>query len=426
MAGMAKEAILTSCRSNDPFSDGNYSHSTSRDQSHIPHDLTARRSLSSTKPRPPDKSASFWLNSLCLLGTSTGIIGFVLQFEGFRGISWACSIAQLVTILIMTVVRAIVRRGMLDKPVAVRIPQGFEMEWLALRIGYVEDYLLELSKPTSVVCPICGTPRSAKKVDTLAVASLALLAPTFPIFKWQLAPGLGSHYCITPSWTVQKKITPPRDARIGWNYPHSESASDAQRVVCVRNRLQDLTQGFHPNTRRIAESVADTIKKIMELFPWPTDQHDFTWFIDVQTPKHETNKVSLTTKKLSKKTTAEKDLWQLAAQDIESILSLWMYYLKNEIQNDDEAQKSTQKSPPTIRSFRRILGPSTSILKRDLAWWAGAGVAEALDGFNWKDDMSPETLNLGFGGEGKFSLSFNIIQRNSRNNPIALVSLIYL
>ncbi|TEY73120.1 hypothetical protein BOTCAL_0083g00330 [Botryotinia calthae] len=173
MSGTEKDIILTSSRSNNS-SNRKHSSSASQETSNIPqvdiesvldlshapvpqtqfsdtapheltasllHDSTSQKSFSNSKSRPPDKPVSFWLNTLCVIGTFTGITGFVLQFEGFRGISWACSIAQLVAIMIMTVVRAIIRRGKLDSPVAQNIPQQYEMDWLSLRIGNVDDYL---------------------------------------------------------------------------------------------------------------------------------------------------------------------------------------------------------------------------------------------------------------------------------------------
>ncbi|KAM0166911.1 hypothetical protein ACHAQE_001122 [Botrytis cinerea] len=176
MARMEKELIMTSCRSDNRSLGTNYSRSTTEDSLHktrtsqmrtlqiespntvsngsarSPH-IRSRMSKAqkppiSPKQMPPYESTSKWINTLCIIGTSTGIIGFILQFEGFRGISWACSIAQLVAILIMTVVRAIIRRGMLDRPIAQKIPEKYEIDWLALRIGNDDKYLSDLSEST--------------------------------------------------------------------------------------------------------------------------------------------------------------------------------------------------------------------------------------------------------------------------------------
>ncbi|EHK97885.1 hypothetical protein M7I_6383 [Glarea lozoyensis 74030] len=73
-----------------------------------------------------------------------------------------------------------------------------------------------------------------------------------------------------------------------------------------------------------------------------------------------------------------------------------MYHLKN--QNHENTRlgqtSSTEEKPDPIGlPFRRVLGPATSVLKTDLAWWAGDGVEEALDQFEWKD---VDSLSLGY------------------------------
>ncbi|RAL59452.1 hypothetical protein DID88_006825 [Monilinia fructigena] len=151
-----KEFVLTSCRSKDPVS-GDSSDSIPRTRlDKFPQQESRSSSFTPPLSKSPqsDKSALSWLSTLCIIGTSTGVVGFVLQFEGFRGISWACSIAQLAAILIMTIVRAIIRRGMLDSPVAEKIQDGYEIDWLALRFGNKPDFLLNLSdrKSKDAVC----------------------------------------------------------------------------------------------------------------------------------------------------------------------------------------------------------------------------------------------------------------------------------
>lgn len=80
------------------------------------------------------------LEYLTVIGVFTGLAGFVLQFEGFRGTSWSSSIVQLVAILIMTTLRAYVRRGLLTKPYTKAVPFEHEMDWLALKIGFNMDF----------------------------------------------------------------------------------------------------------------------------------------------------------------------------------------------------------------------------------------------------------------------------------------------
>ncbi|KAF8541742.1 hypothetical protein BDD12DRAFT_731468, partial [Trichophaea hybrida] len=69
-----------------------------------------------------------------LLGVFLGLAGFILQFQGLRGMNWSASIAQLVCIMLMTTWRAWVRRGLIAIPIAHQVLDQHEMDWLALKI----------------------------------------------------------------------------------------------------------------------------------------------------------------------------------------------------------------------------------------------------------------------------------------------------
>ncbi|KAI9642631.1 hypothetical protein NHQ30_009436 [Ciborinia camelliae] len=338
-----KEAILTSRRRDNSALNG-YKPNTASEAS-------TAQSLRSSQSRPTERSSLLpWLNILCLFGTFSGIVGFILQFEGFRGISWACSIAQLVATLIMTVVRALVRRGMLDKPIAVRIPPEYdEMDWLALRIGYNDNYLNKLStldvQSESRPCSVCGT------VD--------------------------KHACTPPFWKVCNEINPPPEENIGWKVQNVEGDSKAQDVVNIRTRLRVLTTDdwSDPTIKVYAASVATAIEKVMGIFQeWQGSA--FSWLIDVHvnnSPTCATAKVKLVANNL------EGNSWKVSVLQIESIISLWLNNVRNH-QN--------------IRSFQRVIGPFDSNLKKNLTWWAGFGDIGVLDPFNW-DDEPGDTLSLG-------------------------------
>lgn len=50
--------------------------------------------------------------SLTLLAITLSLIGFFVQFVGLRGLNWSVTVAQLVSVMIMTLFRAIIRRNM--------------------------------------------------------------------------------------------------------------------------------------------------------------------------------------------------------------------------------------------------------------------------------------------------------------------------
>ena len=63
-----------------------------------------------------------------------GILGFLAQFQGLRFLNWTCSIAQLIALLVATILRAWVRRSMNKTPVAVPVNNDYILDNLALAI----------------------------------------------------------------------------------------------------------------------------------------------------------------------------------------------------------------------------------------------------------------------------------------------------
>lgn len=70
-----------------------------------------------------------------VLGTVIGLCGFVVQFVRLRGIHFSASIAQLIAVVIMTCLRAWVRRGLATPPQYTPLPSGFKLKWLATALG---------------------------------------------------------------------------------------------------------------------------------------------------------------------------------------------------------------------------------------------------------------------------------------------------
>ncbi|KAF7914824.1 hypothetical protein EAE99_010525 [Botrytis elliptica] len=505
MARMEKELIMTSCRSDKQSLGAESSHPIIEDSSNKtgasqtpslqiqPSNTVSNRSARSSHSRsrsmmsktqtppipskqiPPYESTSKWINTLCIIGTSTGIIGFILQFEGFRGISWVCSIAQLVAISIMTVVRAIIRRGMLDRPIDQKIPEKYEIDWLALRIGNDDNYLSDLSRskvhppnispyhPSWKVCsrinptvevafelvPITnesivqeivkiqkqireltvGPETRPSELPTLQLNNICAGSREIPV---QVEPNTSdstiptSHEYIqgsraatealikecfrmlttweelTASWDAAKnKPMMQKSVRIrkrlqeltDW-WESNENDLRAQKVLNVRNRLRELTGWSDPVIKSNAASAALAIQTIMSLFKgWQGST--LHWLIDVNIAKGEdTQKIKLhATRKKEKENENE---WSVSAEDIESVLSLWMYHLSNDHQSGNRAQNSTENIARDIHSFQRVIGPLGSTLKRDMAWWAGIESAEALGKFSWGGVNDTQCLSMGF------------------------------
>lgn len=75
-----------------------------------------------------DKRPVAYFETLATVGAILGVIGFILQFVGFRGMHWSATISLLGATLLMTFIRAWVRRGLASGPEAWKLPAGHELD----------------------------------------------------------------------------------------------------------------------------------------------------------------------------------------------------------------------------------------------------------------------------------------------------------
>jgi len=80
------------------------------------------------------------LNFWVAVGTFLCLFGFPLNFIGLRGLHYSATLAQLVATIIMAVVRAWVRRGLLRQPKVEQLPIGYELDRVALQIAGLKSY----------------------------------------------------------------------------------------------------------------------------------------------------------------------------------------------------------------------------------------------------------------------------------------------
>ena len=60
--------------------------------------------------------------------------GFVIQFVGLGAMHWSATVTVVSVSILMTIVRAVVRRGLANDPRCISIPEKFELIWVALRV----------------------------------------------------------------------------------------------------------------------------------------------------------------------------------------------------------------------------------------------------------------------------------------------------
>lgn len=74
------------------------------------------------------------LTVLTAVAISVSLVGFIAQFVGLRGLNWSVTIAQLLAVGIMVILRALVRRNLVHKIQPQRIDTGYELDTLARQI----------------------------------------------------------------------------------------------------------------------------------------------------------------------------------------------------------------------------------------------------------------------------------------------------
>jgi hypothetical protein len=280
-----------------------------------------------------------------VLGVGLSLVGFILQFQGLRGLHWSASIAQLVAIFLMTAVRAWVRRGLIVEPTAERVLDGYEMDWLAREMTIKPDFWSPSDK------------RTDEQPYELA----------------QRMPQKDQNEKSDISWTIS--TGPSALACRGmWASGTEEHHGTAQKAMKARQRLGDLTRWTGPASKP-AISVASAISTVMEkVATWEAGV--FYWYLDA----------SFTDKEQIRFAVSESGgKWEADATAIEAAISLWAFHIRTteeseKTQNDVDIATSAhdrshhdwlQEDTLLRRQTRRILGPNTKALIMDLSLWIG-------------------------------------------------------
>ena len=325
--------------------------------------------------------------TVVVLATTTSIGGFIIQFTGLRSMHWSATIAQLLATVVMVAIRAWIRRDLASTQLAYKVPEGFEMEWLATRLSRKPDAdrlwgvqhasIQSVDRPLSVRMPGSKKPplidRARSTVQKLATkfhrrkvnrsglsdTSGGLLEER--CWYWNIASGHGVDDFIFSSIPVG-------------------AGSTGHRVMKMRKRIGSLCNWTGPASQP-AVSLTNAIEVVMNtLFP-KGDNESIFWTINSKSHE-EPSKIFLSVKR-NKKSGSR---WKANAAEIESVLSLWMYSmhagdskLRNQagdsrtpVEGDDEdwlRDGNTALRNTTIR----LLGRGNELYLRDLQWHLGAG-----------------------------------------------------
>jgi hypothetical protein len=295
-----------------------------------------------------------YLGVSTILGIVFGIFGFVAQFEGFRLSNWSSTIAQLVAVFLMTILRAVVRRGLTKGPANKKLPENYEMDWLALEIADKPDFLRKFG----------GSKDQTPSVPTEDQDPSARTDPTWYITIPHPGSNLGSNLALRSKRNLTK---PPEKG---------------QRAMKIRQRLGQLTRWAGPASKE-AITVANAIEVVMKRLPFSESQEKFIWSLNVNVGEREPSKIELTVEKDTGNTNPKSRGWKADAMEIEAALSLWSYHFRNQYDGSKIPQPKSEwhdwlrpAGSMLARPCRRVLGQYSGALHRDLAWWIGDGVAQ--------------------------------------------------
>lgn len=307
------------------------------------------------------------------LGVFLGLCGFILQFQGLRGMNWSASIAQLVCIFLMTIWRAWIRRGLIANPIPKSVQENHEMDWLALKV--VKGY---------------GNPEGFWLEDELKEQSNERLSWEISIVDKNLASA--------GKWDFEPSIT------------------NAQRAVKARRHLGQLTN-WTGRASALSISVADSIEVVMNALYDNSEHTRFTWALKVKigeiNDKPKTvEDIHFMVEKLDRK-------WKIDATYIEAALSLWLFRIHEaDADQHKENQKKTdydwlRKDKDVRRKIVRLIGSGES-LQRDIKWWIGDMVGEDSQHKSNNDRQDSEFGPLGFVNvEAGDETTSNVIQHSN-------------
>lgn len=305
--------------------------------------------------------------ALTLVGTVVGLAGFVLQFQGFRGVHWTCPLAQLAAIGVMTTLRAWVRRGLTVRPRADCVTSEHEMDWLADNMA---------SRRTQFWPGGGGG----------SVPSLPVAARSDPEFRSKQNWSITFAYRGLLDQLPSEEDFRESDAKLG------------QRAVNIRRRLGALTKWIGPVTEPAAAAAA-AIKKVMDTFVCKGDK--FVWILDMP-QRGSIYQIRIAINRDESPSSSGGGGWKDLSAEIEAVLSLWLFDIKNnsgEI-NDDEWRKGTAEAGIRTRS-RYILGPNTNnCLKLDVAWWVSNEVSPEERRETYENDKFLENHEIVVGYRG--------------------------
>lgn len=252
-----------------------------------------------------------------MVGGAAAGIGFTTQFMGLRSLTYPCSIAQILAIIVMTLLRANIRRRLGREPCHTQPPAEYELDYLATLITFYPNLRgfsgsgggqdgKDLSPDDVFRCGV-------KLPSSIKVASSTKAASPSP------HPSLAATASAIDITTVEVKDTSPT----------FRQAASSEQLVRVRKRLGDLCRW----TSKVSEpalALSKSIEAFMDTFVPDGIFKDkqkvpdrFSWVLTVteSTGAKDSNSQGQKIAVLLKR---EDEKWGIDHGMVEAMLSLWM------------------------------------------------------------------------------------------------------
>ncbi|MCJ1342203.1 hypothetical protein MMC31_000383 [Peltigera leucophlebia] len=403
IVGGVKDSVITSTRV-DPQPGKTHGRSYNKDQD--------------AAQREKRYSATFTSSILPFSGSIFGLTGFFLQFQGLRGLSWPSSVAQLIAIILMAVLRASIRYSLSHLPKHYSATDNFEMEWLSLHL------VLCLKDSIPIPVAIEGAKSTAKddgKERTRFSPDTRLF---WRVITAEIYPGWKPCYALPGTLDVWKSDNSNGDSM--------NEYSDEEKILRVRKRLGALVLApWEGPASKAAISLSKAIESVMDkFFPEPNKANDknycFTWSLEAETGEEAKIDVdeNVQEKKFSDTQTPKEKIrfivkysenskgWQTDSKVLDAALSLWMSHLQTKSQEHQRLGIDVQ--------YWQIIGDSSNnILERDLSWWIKDTLIEEIS----KDGAVPKTNQPNGGMENPLFIGFQGLNKGSSSDSIKTLAI---
>jgi hypothetical protein len=310
---------------------------------------------------------------------------------GLRGLAYPCSIAQLIAIFIMALIRAIVRRRLGKIPIHTSASANYELDFLATQIVFRPNF---------------------RTLDKFAKHSKVNVRELSPL-QWKIREPEAGH-CKPFLFRTRPLQNTAAIQRLDSNLDQKTSSTadvpaSSQQLLRVRERLGDLCT-WQSKALESSRSLVQSIELFLDtFFPSQNDEQRvgrsgkkldvLDWCLEAIRPPtsdmspQEPDWISIHAERSSAGD------WQVDIGRIDALISLWMASTEAKATQDQSSSpvdktssKATKlRESPNWRlaqsgkdmkhSFCRIIGDNLEdgILKRDVAWWVDELIADQSD-----------------------------------------------